>query len=432
MRNLCCMLLLVTAAGVISGGAPPGLSQVPQAPPAKTRDTDRDQIFDAVWRSVRDEFHDAKLHGLDWNAVREEFRPAAVSAANDVAFAAVINRMLARLETSHTYYFTPQDPRYFQILGIFGSSPVFADQVRAIAEFRGQTEIAYDGIGIDTLETPDGIFVTGVFEGLPANEAGVLVGDELLGVDGAPFRAVESFAGKAGQELTLTIRRHRGGPPQDLRITPRSLVADHLFADAMANSMRVIEAQGHKLAYVHAWSYAGQQYQDLLTDALLSGKLAEAQGLILDLRDGWGGASPEYLNLFNNRLPVMTMTARDGTRTHFPTTWDKPVALIINGNVRSGKEVFTLGFKQWERGPVIGTRTAGAVVAGSPRFMPDHSILYLAVGDVHVDGRRLEGIGVEPTETVERPIPYAAGADPQRDAAIAALLNLLKAARPAR
>ncbi|HET6223582.1 MAG TPA: hypothetical protein VFE11_15520, partial [Dongiaceae bacterium] len=72
-------------------------------------------------------------------------------------------------------------------------------------------------------------------------------------------------------------------------------------------------------------------------------------------------------------------------------------------------------------GEVIGTRTAGALLAGRAFLLSDGSLLLLAVSDVSVDGERLEGRGVEPTIDVPFDIPYAAGRDPQLDKAVEAL-----------
>lgn len=40
--------------------------------------------------------------------------------------------------------------------------------------------------------------------------------------------------------------------------------------------------------------------------------LSDADALIWDLRDGWGGAQPEYLDLFDARAPTMQVTSMDG------------------------------------------------------------------------------------------------------------------------
>ena len=66
------------------------------------------------------------------------------------------------------------------------------------------------------------------------------------------------------------------------------------------------------------------------------------------------------------------------------------------------------------------------MTGGSPLILSDASLLYLGVADVRVDGVRLEGVGVAPDVVVERPIPYAAGADPQVDAAIEVLFERLE------
>jgi carboxyl-terminal processing protease len=106
--------------------------------------------------------------------------------------------------------------------------------------------------------------------------------------------------------------------------------------------------------------------------------------------------------------------------------WRRPTALLINERVRSGKEVFAFGFKKLARGPVVGHTTAGAVTAGALRFLPDLSVLYLAVADGEVDGVRLEGRGVSPTIAVERSIPYCGGRDPQHTAGLEALAQMLR------
>ena len=79
------------------------------------------------------------------------------------------------------------------------------------------------------------------------------------------------------------------------------------------------------------------------------------------------------------------------------------------------------GFKKYGVGEVIGTRTAGALLAGRAFLLKDDSLLLLAVADVEVDGERLEGVGVAPTIEVPFNLEYAAGRDPQLDKAVEVL-----------
>ena len=52
-----------------------------------------------------------------------------------------------------------------------------------------------------------------------------------------------------------------------------------------------------------------------------------------------------------------------------------------------------------------------------------HAVLYLAVSDIKVDSQRLEGVGVQPTVEIVRPLEYAAGRDPQLEKAIEILVE---------
>jgi carboxyl-terminal processing protease len=87
-------------------------------------------------------------------------------------------------------------------------------------------------------------------------------------------------------------------------------------------------------------------------------------------------------------------------------------------------EILAHGLKNAEV-PLIGAKTAGAVVAGRAFRLKDNSLLEVAVLDVHVDGRRLEGVGVVPDVEVPFDLRYAAGADPQLDRALAEMRTVL-------
>ena len=116
----------------------------------------------------------------------------------------------------------------------------------------------------------------------------------------------------------------------------------------------------------------------------------------------------------------MTFIGRDGDEDFASFRWRRPVVILIDGGTRSGKEVVTYGLQR-HGVPVVGSRTAGALLAGRGFLLGDGSLLVLAVADVRVEGERLEGHGVVPDIEVPFPLPYAAGRDPQLDAALGEL-----------
>ena len=152
-------------------------------------------------------------------------------------------------------------------------------------------------------------------------------------------------------------------------------------------------------------------------DRIASEPLKSADGLVLDMRGRWGGAPADAADIFVGKAPLVEWIDRQGRAEVANARWRKPMVGIIDEGSRSGMEILAHGLKQ-AGVPLIGTKTAGAVVAGRAFRLTDNSLLLLAVADVRVDGERLEGAGVAPDIEVPYALPYAAGADPQLDRAV--------------
>jgi carboxyl-terminal processing protease len=381
-------------------------------------------VFEQVGQTVKDNFYDPNLNGVDWNAIREKYKSQAMQAQSTAELAPVINQMLAELQTSHTRFYTQAEPAYYQLLAIFQADP---DLRKQFQKYLPNGSLDYVGIGVFTKNSQGNTFVSGILEKSPAAESGLKVGDQLLSVENQLFQPIQSFVGKAGQKVTLQVQRTANPRSrQEITVTPRKLNPSQMFLDAQKASVELIERDGKQIGYVHIWSYAGEQYQQQLEEDLIYGRLQAADGLVLDLRDGWGGASPSYLNFFTAKGPSFTVIGRDRKHVSRNYQWTKPVVMLVNEGSRSGKEILAFGFQRYQIGAIVGTKTAAAVVAGRPFLMQDGSLLYLAVADVLVDGERLEGKGVTPDISVSFPLAYAQGADPQKAQAIATVLAAIK------
>ncbi|MBT9588644.1 PDZ domain-containing protein [bacterium] len=370
-------------------------------------------LVDEVMNKVRENFFDPKFQGANLEALQQRAREEIASTTSWDEKSAVLNRMLAGLKTSHTTYYSPESKGYFEIQGVFSA-------------FGGgkPKEPSYDGIGMETLTTPEGRFISACWAGHPAHKAGLQVGDRILSVDGKPFQEVLSFRGKS--QVTIRVQpTSQASSARDIRVPVVSIEAAEAFEKTLRDSAEVVPVGDKSVAYVHVWSYAGQRYQDALQELLCEGVLKDCDAAVIDLRDGWGGAQAGYLNLFNTRIPRMQMFNRQ--RQPFPveSQWRRPAALLVNERTRSGKEIVSYGFRAYGMGPVVGTPTPGACVGGRPYRLEHGGILYLAVADVLVDGKRLEGVGVQPDLKVDRLIPYCQGADPQKEAALKAAAQTL-------
>ncbi len=159
----------------------------------------------------------------------------------------------------------------------------------------------------------------------------------------------------------------------------------------------------------------------MLLDAIGKSNADGVDGFILDIRDGWGGASGNYLGIFWRDVPLLESVARDGKKQPFDQQIRKPAVLLVNGGTRSGKETIAYGAKKHRMARLVGERTAGAYLGGGPSCLSDGALLVLAMSEGRVDGERLEGRGVAPDIEVPFDFRYAAGEDRQ----LARALDLL-------
>ena len=397
------------------------------SPLPKTLAKPETKVFEQVWQTVNENFYDPKLNGVDWKAMRQKYEPQAARTKSTQEVAGVINQMLSELRTSHTRFYIPDDPAYYQLLGIFQArNPEFQKELK---KFFPKGKIEYSGIGAFTKDINGKTFVSGILDGSPAAKTGLKVGDQLLSVDNRPYQPIQSFTGKAGQKVTLLIQRTPDANSQEkIAVTPKMFDASTMFLEAQQASTQVIQRNGKKIGYVHIWSNAADPDQEKLREDLIYGRLRDAQALVLDLRDGWGGGDIGYLNIFTAQEgPSITSIPRNGKRYTYISQWKKPVVMVINEGSRSSKEILAYAFQQHKIGPVVGSKTTGAVVAGRPFLMSDGSFLYLAVSNVFInENQRLEGKGVTPDINVPFSLEYAQGADPQKERAIEAVLEKLK------
>ena len=385
------------------------------------RATAEADVFEAVWETVNTNFFDHNFNGINWEALGDQYRPRVTRASNLTERAALINEMLAELQTSHTHFYTADEPAYYQLIGIFSRMNT------RLQDMFPNGKVEYIGIGTVTQEIEGQTFVKAIFDGSPAATAGLQVGDQILSVAGQPFQPIQSFLDKADQPVTLLIQRTPEPSSQrEITVTPKVFDGITMFLDAMNESVQIIEDAGHQIGYVHIWSYAGEQYQQALEEEILYGRLRDADALVLDLRDGWGGAPLTALHVYTGRGPSVRNIFRDGRTYTFHSQWNKPVVMLVNEGSRSAKEILAYAFQQYGIGPLVGAQTPGAVTAGQTFVMPDNNLLYVAVADVYVDEIvRLEGLGVIPDIEIPFPIAYAQGVDPQKEKAIATALELL-------
>ncbi len=328
--------------------------------------------------------------------------------------------VLDSLKASHTGRYTPDQVDYYELADVFRFA--LRRDMRRLFPPRGQ--VTYAGIGIASSSIDGKTFATHVYDGGPAAKAGLLAGDEIVSVDGAPFAEIGSFRGKAGGTAHLMVRRAADAEPIAIDVPVAEIEPGDLFVQAISDSVKQLDQGGHKIGYIRLWAYTREEVTSILYDELGQGRLKDVDGLVLDLRSKWGGAPGDAAETFVGGAADMVGVNRDGSRNIVTFRWHKPVVAIIDGGTRSGMEVLAYSLKK-NGVPLVGAPTAGNVLAGTAYSLPDNSLLELAVADVLVDGRHLEANPVQPDVAVPFDVRYAGGRDPQRDAAVALMSKRL-------
>ena len=428
--------------------AAPSRAEAPIAAPAARSEAmpsvDLAKLFDAVVDTIDRKFVSEKiLKDIDWQARAKAVRPAVLAAATTAEAVDSINQLLAELKTSHTDLATPDDYRYYFTLDALLGTAETKDLVAE--KFWGVSGPYYPGIGAFTTSMDGRHFVDAVLEGSPADTAGLKFGDEILSVDGKPFTPIAAFRGKMDTTVDVEVRRSRNAEPQTHRVAVIPIMPSSAFSAATRASARVIERSGRRIGYVHVWqvrdprSFAAAlaSIDPFFPTGKAQGDARRLDALIVDMRGRVGGsigAASQMLDMLGTaekpywgQRRSLDRAGKDagssGDQTISRSTdplqpFRGQTVMLIDERTRSAGEIMAHGFMRSRFGPLIGTPTAGAVTSGTLYAMPGGLVLYTAVVSHEFDGKPLEGTGVTPDIRVERPLPYAAGADPVLEAAI--------------
>ncbi len=336
--------------------------------------------FEKVCSTVKSEFYDPKLHGVDWNEICRTYRARLADVSSDVQFAALVNAMLGELHASHMAYVISADAEYYMF------SAVRSEDMQ---------NSAIEQIGLMGERQGAEYLVRAVLDGGPAEKAGIKAGDRLMAADKLPFFSASSFKGKAGSTVSVELRRNGESKPRTVQVSPIKQNILKSYLDATVRSARIMNVENKKIGYVHLWTMAQDRFRTTLENLVLT-KLHDTDGLILDLRDGYGGRPFGYADVFCRPDVSWESQTRNGKPVFQHTGYAKPIVVLINGGTRSAKEFFAYQMHTSHRATLVGTQTAGAFIGAG--FVPigDRGLLEVAEVGLKVDGAYLENNGVRP------------------------------------
>lgn len=303
-----------------------------------------------------------------------------------------------------------------------------------VKQWNESTSGSYSGIGAvlqKDLNTnlPE---ISRVFEGSPAEEAGLKKGDRLFKVDDQELTgmdlqlAVTFVKGEEGSVVKLSVLREGEKEPLEISVTRRKI-------EVPTVNSKILEGD-KKIGYIEITQFemvTAVQFEE----ALLALKDKGAEALIVDLRDNPGGLLDSVVTILDNFFEpnqlLVYMQDKYGNREDFisrtKTVWEKEVVVLVNKNSASASEIFAGAMKDTDRGILIGETTFGKGVVQRFIDLPDNTAVKLTIASYFTpSGYDLHGKGVEVDEVIEaKDISEEAKGSSQEDTYIKKAIELL-------
>jgi carboxyl-terminal processing protease len=381
-------------------------------------------VFDDVWETIQDRYYDTKFHGIDWQAKRAAFRPAAARAGNTQEFYDVLRQMIASLRDAHTRVYSPDEKFDWW-------SPRFVT------------------VGLTVREVEGAPTVIQVEANSAASRTDIRQGDVIVSVDDVPVREF------------VAQRMRNSGLADEGNIRHRIIA--NLFDGPAGTSVKIrwLTRNGKQKSTVlqRYWSQRNLGFNNqrkgkiaiLRLDAFtqtvaiefsknLPSVLDGAEGIILDLRGNGGGDAEAMADVASLFLVEGTNLGKFADRsgasfeleTFSKRVWRSPASapvklplvVLTSENTSSAAEILAAALQVKGRAQVIGSGTCGCVLAIRNRHaLPDGGVLDVSEFDYKTAGGvRLEGAGIKPdtVTTLTRKDIYS-----RHDRALERAMNLL-------
>ena len=388
------------------------------------------QIFDEVWRRYRDFFYVENMHGYDWEALREQYRPWLEHVGHRSDLNYLIGEMIAELSVGHAYvsggdYDLPKR-RKVALLGAELELDAGADRYRIAKILPGHNEeeeyrSPLTEIGVDVRE-----------------------GDYLLAIDGEEvtggMNPYQLLLDKSDRRFELTV----GSAPKiegSRKVTFKPITAEtslRFLAWVQGNQDRVSVMTDGRVGYMHIPDMGDTGLSEFVKWYYPQ---IRKEGLIVDVRGNGGGNVSQMLIERLGRKPLGTGFGRNSEipGTYPGTAFYGHMACLLDEDSASDGDIFPYYFREAGLGPLIGKRTWGGVVgiAGRGPLIDGGTIFVPEFSTNDMQGNWIiEGIGVEPDIEVENdPKSVLEGRDPQLERAVEEVLKAIEAdprALPAR
>lgn len=274
-------------------------------------------------------------------------------------------------------------------------------------QFTSSSSGTYSGIGVAVSQnvTTGAITIVKTFKKGSGEKEGMKPGDVIYKVEGKKIEGLElskvvsMIKGEEGTFVKVTVLRD--GKEIEFNLERKKLEVDTV-------NYRMEERSGKKIGYISVSEFdevTASQFKNAISELNKEGM----EGLVIDLRDNPGGlldVTCEMLDRMIKKGLLVYTVDKNGKRVDEDATdsdsFDKPVAILVNGNSASASEVFSGAMKDYKAATLVGTRTFGKGIVQSIVPFGDGTAMKVTVSKYYTpNGVNIHGTGIEPDVVVE-------------------------------
>lgn len=302
--------------------------------------------------------------------------------ANDVRDA-IYEGTLSGLGDPYSVYYTADDYKDLQI----------------------STSGNYYGIGAGLSQNAKTMEVTvlKVYEGTPAEDAGLEDGDQILKVDDVEATSMElsnlvkKIRGEEGTTVHLQIYRESSGETLEVDVKRANVDLPSVSYEMLDGGIGYIQISEFQ-------SNTAKQFKAAVKDL----QSRNMKSMIVDVRSNPGGLITSVVDILDQILPEGTVVYTEdkyGKRENYTSDSNclkLPIAVLVNENSASASEIFAGAIKDYNYGTLIGVKTFGKGIVQTVYPLEDGDAIKITTAKYYTpNGNYIHKVGITPDIEVE-------------------------------
>ena len=263
----------------------------------------------------------------------------------------------------------------------------------------------YYGIGAGLLQNAKTMEVTvsKVYEGTPAEDAGLEDGDQILKVDDVEATSMElsnlvkKIRGEEGTTVHLQIYRESSGETLEVDVKRANVDLPSVSYEMLDGSIGYIQISEFQ-------SNTAKQFKAAVKDL----QSQDMKSMIVDVRSNPGGLITSVVDILDQILPEGTVVYTEdkyGKRENYTSDSNclkLPIAVLVNENSASASEIFAGAIRDYNYGTLIGVKTFGKGIVQTVYPLEDGDAIKITTAKYYTpNGNYIHKVGITPDIEVE-------------------------------